>query len=1000
MRLHHLTLQAFGPFAGVEQVDFDDLRDAGLFLLTGPTGAGKTTILDAVCFALYGSVPGVRGVKALKSQHAEVDARPEVVLDFSVRERRFLVRRSPEWTRPKRRGDGVTTENATASLLEVTSGEEHLLSSRAQEVGHFIGELVGMQAGQFVQVAMLPQGEFQKFLRATTQERHTVLQHLFRTDRYARIEEWVHEHSRGLKERATEAESEVRRVVDAFADRVDEEPPDLRSTPLVWADQTRATTDTALAAARDHHALQSEAATEARGRYQEGLRLQGLLQRRSEACTTLAELERTATEAEAAEASLAADEAAARCTPMLRLLDHADVDVDQTAAVWQAALQRVHHADLTPVLPSGTAGEKLDQEALTDLEERARSRLGRLEALRPRVAELRGTRSELEAATSEYASVDQEHGRLLARERELPAALAEARNLVERHGATAGRSGSLTLELRQARERCRAATEAHQGEAALASLRDAERDARDRAAEARERVQSLTARRLAGMAAELAGRLEDGSPCQVCGSVEHPGPARSAEDAVTEDEQSEASAALEARQSEYTEATTAVAQARERIDALRAAADQLSPTEARARVTDLDRRLAEAQAAEQDLTDAEESLTRLLGEQQDLTLRRHQLSTRLATLTQTLESRRAVIASLEDEVAALAPGVAQGRSLEDEFAIAEVLVRELVEARAALQAHREAVGRHEDVSGHVAKAAQEHGFDGVAELREAVLPDDARARHRSLVQERADAAARARAVLEDPEVADLTAATPPPDVEALDASVAEAEEREATAAREVHQLEERAAALRRLRARLDERLIAWLPLREESDRADAMARLVRGTGSDNQLQMRLSAYVLATRLDQVVAAANERLAHMRDQRYLLQRTGKAARKGSQAGLGLEVLDQWTGEVRDPSTLSGGETFVVSLALALGLADVVTQEAGGTEIETLFVDEGFGTLDAEMLDDVMDRLDELRAGGRAVGVISHVSELRNRIPAQLHVEKRRNGSSLRVRTAVG
>jgi exonuclease SbcC len=163
--------------------------------------------------------------------------------------------------------------------------------------------------------------------------------------------------------------------------------------------------------------------------------------------------------------------------------------------------------------------------------------------------------------------------------------------------------------------------------------------------------------------------------------------------------------------------------------------------------------------------------------------------------------------------------------------------------------------------------------------------------------------------------------------------------------------------------------------------------------------MRLSAYVLATRLDQVVAAANERLGHMRDQRYLLQRTDRAARKGSQAGLGLEVVDEWTGDVRAPSSLSGGETFVVSLSLALGLADVVTQEAGGTEIETLFIDEGFGMLDADTLDDVMDRLDGLRAGGRTVGVVSHVTEVRNRIPTQVHVEKGRTGSAVTVRTMV-
>ena len=199
---------------------------------------------------------------------------------------------------------------------------------------------------------------------------------------------------------------------------------------------------------------------------------------------------------------------------------------------------------------------------------------------------------------------------------------------------------------------------------------------------------------------------------------------------------------------------------------------------------------------------------------------------------------------------------------------------------------------------------------------------------------------------------------------------------------------------------LEEALERWRPLHEEHVRAESMSRLVRGMGSDNHLQMRLSAYVLATRLDQVLDAANERLSEMRDQRYLLQRTARAARKGSQAGLGLEVLDQWTGDVRDPATLSGGETFVVSLSLALGLADVVTQEAGGTEIETLFVDEGFGTLDPDTLDDVMDRLDGLRAGGRTVGVISHVTELRTRIAAQVHVRKTPRGSTVHAETLVG
>jgi exonuclease SbcC len=254
-------------------------------------------------------------------------------------------------------------------------------------------------------------------------------------------------------------------------------------------------------------------------------------------------------------------------------------------------------------------------------------------------------------------------------------------------------------------------------------------------------------------------------------------------------------------------------------------------------------------------------------------------------------------------------------------------------------------------------------------------------------------------VLSDEEVAAVVAAPAVPVAE-LEAAAATAADEAETAARAFHVAEQRHAALRVLVTRLDEALESWAPARDDYVLAESMARLVRGMGSDNQLQMRLSSYVLATRLDQVLDAANERLSHLRDQRYLLQRTGRATRRSSQAGLGLEVVDQWTGDVRDPATLSGGETFVVSLSLALGLADVVTHEAGGTEIETLFVDEGFGMLDADTLDDVMDRLDGLRAGGRTVGVVSHVTELRSRIPTQVHVRKTPGGSSIRTRTLVG
>jgi exonuclease SbcC len=181
---------------------------------------------------------------------------------------------------------------------------------------------------------------------------------------------------------------------------------------------------------------------------------------------------------------------------------------------------------------------------------------------------------------------------------------------------------------------------------------------------------------------------------------------------------------------------------------------------------------------------------------------------------------------------------------------------------------------------------------------------------------------------------------------------------------------------------------------------DALARCAEGTGGDNSLRMRLSAFVLAARLEQVAEAATVRLATMSAGRYALVHSDAAERRGARSGLGLRVVDGWTGRERDTSTLSGGESFLASLALALGLADVVQAEAGGAAIETLFVDEGFGTLDEETLEEVMTTLDGLREGGRAVGLVSHVAELRQRVPARIEVVKTRSGSHLRSARRTG
>ncbi|MFB9678844.1 AAA family ATPase [Streptosporangium vulgare] len=293
-------------------------------------------------------------------------------------------------------------------------------------------------------------------------------------------------------------------------------------------------------------------------------------------------------------------------------------------------------------------------------------------------------------------------------------------------------------------------------------------------------------------------------------------------------------------------------------------------------------------------------------------------------------------------------------------------------------------------------AVVEAGFLGLDDARAAVRSPAEREEKATRLRELAQESAAVAAMLADPELV-AAAAEPEPDLAGLRDARDAADAAHARLLSERDRGEARLARLAALRTELAACLRRWEPAEERHRLTERLATLTGGNSTDNRWKMRLSSYVLGERLSQVVESANERLDHMSGGRYLLEHNrdrsaGDRSRSGG--GLGLHILDSWTGVGRDPATLSGGESFITSLALALGLADVVSAEAGGVDIGTLFVDEGFGTLDEDTLDGVLDILDGLRDGGRAVGIVSHVAELRTRVPAQLHIRKERRGSTVR------
>ncbi|MBB0231374.1 AAA family ATPase, partial [Streptomyces calidiresistens] len=533
MRLHHLTLTAFGPFAGTERVDFERLAADGLFLLHGPTGAGKTSVLDAVCYALYGSVPGARqqALSSLRSDHADPGAPTEVVLDLTVGERRLEITRRPEQERPKRRGTGTTRDKALSLLRErdPRTGEWTALSRSHQEIGLEIGRLTGMSREQFCQVVMLPQGDFARFLRAGAEERAHLLGRLFDTGRFAAAE-------RRLAERRAEARDRLRAGDEhlvSLAHRVDQAAgpcPDLAAdTPPLpgpddphCAEAVLARAAVARVAARERRELADlrlaaaeAAAGRAADRHARAVRTAELRARRAAALREDDELNAARPGIDRDRERLERAESAATVLPALQVC--ADARAAHDSALAREEEARRH---LPPDLRE--AGE----EHLVSREHALREEIGRLTAAREAAREAAALERDLTALDAEEAAEHRRFDELgtelerLRRERGTPAA--EAAELAP----PAARLPEITALLDAARARRDAARRRDRLDALLREAETAHLAAGRAADDARAHWLDIRERRLDGLAAELAGALADGTPCAVCGSTEHPRPAR------------------------------------------------------------------------------------------------------------------------------------------------------------------------------------------------------------------------------------------------------------------------------------------------------------------------------------------------------------------------------------------------------------------------------------------------------------------------------------------
>jgi DNA repair protein SbcC/Rad50 len=986
MRLHSLQVDAFGPFAAHEQVDFDTLTGSGLFLVCGPTGAGKTSVLDTVCFALFGQVPGERDkARRLHSDHARPGSGPRVVLEATVRGRRLRITRSPEWMRPKKRGTGEVREHAKALVEERVDGEWLTRTTRIDEAGDLIGSLLGLTMSQFCQVALLPQGQFETFLRCGAQERHALLERLFGTHRFRAVEEWLAEHRRGLAARSDGHADRVSGILERVAEtagegRPDEPDPDAAQE---WSAGVRTRTETALGEATQARAEADQHAKDARAALDEARDLAELQARHRDASRRDADLRALAESTERMSTQVDDARRAAGVHPLLEMHAASGRRAEGAAAALDAA---------RAALPADVHDRHGDVDAAAAAARHEHERGTRLEVLLPVQRQAESVEAELGRVDTRLAELDAERQRLDAETRDRD----DAREQTRRRHTAASSAGVRVEPLRErvtrAEQVARAAGEVPGLLRRREALAETRAQAADTAQQAREAWLDLRQARLDGIAAELARGLADDRPCPVCGSAEHPAPAVDEAEPLSPDAEQHAEEAWQHAEQRRLDRAEELAECDRELAARQAAADGADPGTSQARLREAGAELAEAEESAARAETLAAELARLESAAEET----HARSRRLDADRVRLAERRARLAEQHRDLRAQLESSAQpGTSLDAQLEQARERARLWEALLEALREHSAAVEARDAAGGRLEAAVTDAGFGDVATAREAVMSPGDLSNTEALLQSRADQAAQVRAVLDDPRVAEA-AARPAADLAALAAAVDHADRCRDEAVVRERALAERAQRLDELHEDLRAAVDAWAPARSELAVAERMAALCAGTSADNRHKMRLSAYVLAARLEQVVAAANERLLRMSSGRYTLRHSVARGVGDRRGGLGLQVHDGWTGDLRDPATLSGGETFYTSLALALGLADVVTHEAGGTEIDTLFVDEGFGSLDPDTLDEVMDVLDQLRSGGRTVGLVSHVSDLRARVPAQVHVHKTRAGSTLSTR----
>ncbi|WP_026460068.1 AAA family ATPase [Schaalia suimastitidis] len=1052
MKLHRLTLCGIGPFHGEYAIDFTAFDDSGLFLLEGPTGAGKSTIIDAVTFALYGDVARqADSDKArLRSAYCTAHDKSWVDLIFEVNAGVFRVHRTPSYVKEGRKTPvAATVRLERLSAADCTTAGE-LVSRSVGEADAEIHSIVGLSKEQFLQTVVLPQGKFSQFLTSTSKEREEILRDVFGASLFSRIENLFKERAREGETALDAAHRDARLawelLVHAVRDDLATQAQMEVDTDLSALDREtsdRLVTQTAaylqllegkLARARAnlnplvHNLAQADKhLTQARNTAR-------ILAEQADLHNTLSALEGRNDHIAAMQHTLRLSQEYSAVLPVVSAERQAQADYHDALTQLNVHLDECTNAAhalgiaftpprdtddaaISPLPFAQTAGDTDSTNTLvrvgSDTGDTGRLR----QSLTALSASARATQVTLsrgkdlsrqrQQARARAVSVNNDLAAQQALEASLDDAIAafpeQLANAQEEYQAKQQLAAGLETQeaaYAQVLARLEAAQKAEQLTQTIALLHSDARDAVDEATTRSREASRLHTQWLTHTAVALSAELTAGEPCPVCGSTSHPQPAHlhaNGDEAVTRSQVEDADTAKKAADDVVATLYAKLAEQQAALKAAQARADgtvdELTDALSQAEATVEQSR--QARACLEDIRTARDTLEAAFQQARNQREQVRQQSSALAAQYEAAQREA------DQAQAALEADGLDSVDLEARLVVVERLIEGASSAltQVSLCEERQHVWltHHDTCKNALATASIPCDSDPESFLRLHILPA---AESERIAQEIDDHAVSMRATQERLAVLQtgLAPHTVPPDIDAAEAVYQQCQQALEQARIELSRSDDHLDAVRAQVEAVKRAFAAYHATHQQCAPLRRLAALATASGRENLKLTPLSTWVLLTRFEEVLACANPRLLAISNGRYELRRTDDDGTRSRRGGLGLEIVDHDTDESRPTRTLSGGETFYTSLALALALADVVTAEAGGITLHTMFVDEGFGSLDSETLDVVMGQLEALRDQGRTVGVISHVEEMSRRIPDKITVTwTKTQGSRLHIRS---